>query len=201
MREFARADVDRWIAWPRHRDPLWDGYNAPNLSPRQRDVYYQQHRTAPNSRQYSVDDLGGEYVGRISIRDIDWHAGASVLGISFHPERLDQGLGTDALRTFLRYYFTGLQMKVLFLDVAAFNHRAFRVYQKCGFRRSGERWGEPQTDSAGVFRNPEYQPIRHLFRWDYGLVRPLIIDMVIRREEWERLQREGSTLMPARAAR
>src|SRR5438477_9255863 len=105
LREFVRQDVDRWVNWPRHNDPLFDGYNPPSLSPRQRDLYYQQHHNAPNSRQFSVDDLQYEYVGRISIRDIDWRLGASVLGISFNPARLNQGLGTDALWTFLGYYF------------------------------------------------------------------------------------------------
>lgn len=190
VREFARADVDKWIAWPRHGDPLFDSYNAPSLSERQRDLYYQQHRDAGTSRQFSVDDLEGQYIGRISIRDIDWRVGASVLGISFHPGRLGQGLGSDALTAFLGFYFSELRMSALFLDVAAFNHRAFRVYEKCGFRRCGERWGEPQTDLAGVFRKPEFNGIRSLFRWEFGLVRPLLIDMVVRKDEWERMHRE-----------
>ena len=42
VREFERADVDRWMAWPRHRDPLFEGYNAPLLNVRQRDMYHQQ---------------------------------------------------------------------------------------------------------------------------------------------------------------
>ena len=46
------------------------------------------------------------------------------------------------------------------------------------------------ADLAGVFRKPEFQEIRPLFRWDFGLIRPLVIDMVLRRDEWERLRRE-----------
>lgn len=198
VREFVREDVDRWMAWPRHRDLLFDGYNAPVLSLRQRDVYYQQRIHSADSRQYSVDDLSGEFVGRISIREIDWRIGAAVLGISFHPERLGQGYGTDALWAFLSFYFGELGMKVLFLDVAAFNHRAFRVYEKCGFRKCGQRWGDPQTDSAGIFRKSEYRDLRHLFQWEYGLVRPLLVDMALRREEWLRLRDEWGGRPPGR---
>ena len=97
LREFERPDVDRWLAWPRHRDPFFDSYNPPVLTARQRDLYYRQRVQSTDSRQYSVDDLAGEFVGRISIREIDWQFGASVLGLSFHPERLNQGLGSDAL--------------------------------------------------------------------------------------------------------
>lgn len=196
VREFARPDVDRWMAWPRHRDPLFDGYNAPMLSLRQREIYYQQRVHSPDSKQYSVDDLSGEFIGRISIREIDWRLGASVLGISFHPELLGQGLGTDALWAFLTFYFGPLNMNVLFLDVAAFNHRAYRVYEKCGFRKCGQRWGDAQSDTAGIFRKSEYRDIRHLFQWEYGLVRPLLVDMALRREEWIRLRDELGGLPP-----
>jgi diamine N-acetyltransferase len=192
LREFERADVDHWLAWPRHRDPLFETYNPPMFTERQRELYYQQRLAAHDSRQFSVDDLHGEFVGRISIRDIDWRLGAAVLGISFHPGRLNRGLGTDALWTFLGYYFGPAKMSVLFLDVAAFNHRAYRVYEKCGFRKCGQRWGEPQTDAAGIFRKPEFANIRYLFQWQYGLVRPLLIDMVLRREAWEQVRRQGS---------
>lgn len=187
LREFERADVDRWLAWPRHRDPFFDTYNPPVLTARQRDLYYRQRVQSTDSRQYSVDDLKGEFVGRISIREIDWQFGASVLGLSFHPERLNQGLGSDALCAFLTFYFRTLNMNSLFLDVAAFNERAYRVYEKCGFQRCGERWGEAQTDTPGVFRRREYEGIRHLFHWEYGLIRPLLVDMVLRREDWEAL--------------
>ena len=193
LREFERGDVDRWIAWPRHEDLLFESYNPPALTQRQRDIYYQQRRTSAETRQYSVDDLNGELVGRISLRDIDWRLGAAVLGVSFRPGRLNQGLGTDALRTFLDYYFGPLNMSTLFLDVAAFNTRAYRVYEKCGFRKCGQRWGEPQTDLPGIFRKPEYEGIRHLFMWEYGLMRPLLYDMVLRRAEWQRRRDEQRT--------
>jgi len=192
LREFERADVDRWLAWPRHRDPLFESYNPPLLTQRQRDHYFQQQRDSRDTRQYAVIDPTGEFVGRISIRDIDWRLGVAVLGISFHPGRLGQGFGSDALWIFLSYYFGNLRMHALFLDVAAFNFRAQRVYEKCGFRRCGQRWGEPQTDYAGIFRNAQWETIRHLFQWDNGLMRPLLYDMVIRRDEWERLWEERS---------
>jgi RimJ/RimL family protein N-acetyltransferase len=184
VREMTREDVDRWLEWPRHSDPLWVAYNPPILSRRQRDLYFEQHRCARASRQYSVDTADGEFVGRISIRDIDWRLGAAVLGISFNPGRLNQGLGSDALASFLHFYFNELQMRSMFLDVAAFNHRARRVYEKNGFRAYGDRLGEPQPDHAGVFVWPEAALLRPYFRREGSLVRPIMVDMVLRREEW-----------------
>ncbi|MCC2671432.1 MAG: GCN5-related N-acetyltransferase [Armatimonadetes bacterium] len=198
LREFERADIDRWVAWPRHPDPLFDSYNPPVLTERQRDLYYRQRMESTDTRQFSVDDLHGHFIGRISLREIDWQHGASVLGVSFHPGRLNQGLGSDALWQFLGFYFGRLNMSALFLDVAAFNLRAYRVYEKCGFHRCGQRWGDAQTDVAGVFRRRDYENIRHLFHWEYGLVRPLLIDMVVRRPEWERLHESRESSRPER---
>jgi diamine N-acetyltransferase len=186
LRDFARVDVDRWLEWPRHADPLFHVFNPPVMSSRQRDAYWANHRQSGSHRQYAVDDRGGVLVGKISLREIDWYARSAVLGISFRPDRLGEGLGTDALSALLSYYFGPLGMEALFLDVAAHNERARRCYERCGFRRLGEHWGEPGPDLAGIFRDPAKESLRPLFYRDHGLVRPLLQDMVIRRAEYER---------------
>src|SRR5687768_13284539 len=88
IRPFERSDVDKWIGWPRHRDPLFDTYNPPVLTARQRDLYFQQRRVSPDGRQFAVDDLDRHFVGRISLREMDWRVRAGVLGVSFNPARL-----------------------------------------------------------------------------------------------------------------
>jgi diamine N-acetyltransferase len=184
LRRFERSDVDRWLAWPRHADALFESYNPPSLTPRQRDYYYQSRQAAHDLMQFAVEDRQGELVGRISLREIDWRARCAVLGITFHPSRLGEGLGTDALAAFLRYYFGAMGMNSLYLDVAAFNKRAHRCYEKCGFRTLGHHWGEPQPDYAGVMSSVRYGDIRPLFRAEDGMVRPLLIDMALHRQEF-----------------
>ncbi len=186
LREFTRADVDRWLEWPRHADPLFAVFNPPPMSPRQRDSYWASHRNSASSRQFAVDDREGVLVGKISLREIDWYARSAVLGISFRPDRLGGGLGTDAMKALLGYYFGPLGMEALFLDVAAHNVRARRCYERCGFRHLGEHWGEASPDLAGIFRDPERESVRLLFRREHGLIRPLLYDMVLRRAEYER---------------
>ena len=189
LREFVRADVDRWLEWPRHDDPLFHLFNPPPMSARQRDAYWVNHRQSSSTRQFAVDDLAGVLVGKISLREIDWYARSAVLGISFRSDRLGQGLGTDAMNTLLGYYFGPLGMEALFLDVAAYNERARRCYERCGFRHLGQHWGEASPDQAGIFRDPEKERLKPLFHWEHGLVRPLLYDMVLRRAEFERRAR------------
>jgi diamine N-acetyltransferase len=183
LREFTRADVDQWLAWPRHTDPLFHLFNPPPMSNRQRDVYYASKRNAGSVRQFAVDDPNGHLVGRINLREIDWFARTAVLGISFRPDSLGQGLGTEALQLLLEHFFHRMEMSALFLDVAAHNTRARRCYERCGFRVIGEHWGEPIPDLAGIFRDPRRADLRPFFLRDRGLVRPLLIDMAIHRAD------------------
>src|SRR5712692_9275443 len=105
LRDFVRADVDHWLEWPRHVDPLFHAFNPPAMSPRQRDAYWANHRHSSASRQFAVDDLAGVLVGKISLREIDWYARSAILGISFRPDRLGEGLGSDAMDALLSYFF------------------------------------------------------------------------------------------------
>jgi RimJ/RimL family protein N-acetyltransferase len=63
-----------------------------------------------------------------------------------------RGYGTDAMRVLMRYAFDELNLERLTLRVFAFNTRAIRSYEKCGFvhegrqrqalNRIGQRWDE-----------------------------------------------------------
>lgn len=48
-----------------------------------------------------------------------------------------QGLGTEVTRLVLRYAFERLRLHRVSLRVLAYNHRAIRCYEKCGFVREG----------------------------------------------------------------
>jgi RimJ/RimL family protein N-acetyltransferase len=188
VRKFERNDVDRWLQWPPHSDALFATYNPPRLTPRQRDHYFKLRESDPNLLQFAVEDRHGQLVGRISLREIDWQLRTSVLGLTFHPHRLGEGLGTDGLVALLGHYFGVMTMSAAFLDVAAFNKRALRCYEKCGFRICGHRWGDAQPDYAGVMRLGTPPEIRAAFRQQHGFVRPLLIDMALRRADFLRLR-------------
>lgn len=193
--------MDRWVAWPRHTDPLFENYNPPSLTPRQRDHYYESRAAASDMLQFAVEDQRGEFVGRLSLREIDWGLHCAVLGVTFHPRRLGEGLGTDAMIALLKHYFGAMEMRTLFLDVAAFNRRALRCYQKCGFHETAQHWGDPQPDYAGIRTRREYAAIRSLFRYQDGFIRPLLIDMVLHRDDFLRLHPRGGAPGTGAAAR
>ena len=68
----------------------------------------------------------------------------------------------------------------------AYNARARRCYERCGFRHLGDHWGEAGPDLACIFRDAQRASLRPLFHQEHGLIRPLLHDMVLRRAEYER---------------
>ena len=169
IRSFTRADVDLWIAWPTHRDPLFEAYNPPTMSAGMRDAWFDDLVGRQAQLPFAVDDLQGELIGRIFLRHRNRPEGSATLGIDLRPEFLNRGYGTDSLTTFMRYFFGPLGFDRMYLSVAVFNGRALHLYERLGFRKVNEYWDRLRT-SAKVLSSPRYKPVKHLFRQgDQGL--------------------------------
>jgi RimJ/RimL family protein N-acetyltransferase len=102
-----------------------------------------------------VNHRGMLLVGRISLRDFRGVYSAR-LGMYLHPDYYGQGIGTAALRQFLRI----APVYVILLDVAPDNHRALGCYRNAGFAYM-DMPGEPNvymhayTDIGTQFYHPE----------------------------------------------
>ncbi|MHB8992585.1 MAG: GNAT family N-acetyltransferase, partial [Chloroflexota bacterium] len=134
-----------------------------------------------------IDDAHGNMIGWITLRNVNVEAGTSVLGIALDPTRMGMGYGTDALMAFLDYYFDDMGFREMWLDVAAFNHRAMRSYEKCGFRYVGQHWTEhPNSVFPPVFSDARYREVVQYFRRSLLGVEVLYYDMVIDRAAFRR---------------
>ncbi len=85
------------------------------------------------------DEQGqGAPIGRIGYVDLDRrnrHAEIAIM-IGEH-DYWGRGFGSDALIAYLGYLFHELNLHKVWLRVEAFNQRAQRAYEKCGFQRDG----------------------------------------------------------------
>jgi diamine N-acetyltransferase len=180
IRAFTRRDVDRWLEWPNHDDPLFSSYNPLPMAGSVRDAWYDDLINRQGQDPYAVDDLEGAMIGRIFLRFVNRIEGASVLGIDFDPRHVSKGLGTEALRVFLGYYFGALGFSKLVLSVAAYNARARRSYERCGFVYTSRHWERLKCD-ADVLRDPRYEELLPLFRRGRLGLEALFHTMEIRR--------------------
>ncbi len=189
IRQFSREDVDAWLQWPPQPDPLFASSYPRPMNRYERDAWYYERLNRSDYMMFAVDDKQGQLVGLLTLRNIDRNRTHSVLGITLRPETLSIGLGTDSLWAFLGYYFDVLRFDSMILDVAAYNRRAQRVYEKCGFVYTAEHWGH--FDDYSVFTNEHYNGIRHYFRRHGAWIETLFYDMVLRRHDFYKRRQMG----------
>ncbi len=183
IRPFQRSDVDAWQSWPYHDDPLYAAQEPVLVGARERDLWYLDRANRSDYWMYAVDDEQGRMIGWFSLRRIDPLVGTSVLGITFCPSIVGRGYGTDTLVAFLGYYFTEMGFKRMYLDVAAYNLRARRCYEKSGFRYIGFHWGDHYGPNP--YTEPRYAHLAWAFRRDiFGRVFCLYHDMAVTAAEF-----------------
>lgn len=120
--------------WGFHESPLFFDYNLPTLSDKEMKEWYDFKTIGGSKKYYSIFNEENRLVGYMGIKHIRRIWREATLGIVFDPNYMNQGYGTEGIITYLDYYFNEMKMKVLYLEVAKFNKRAIRCYEKSGFK-------------------------------------------------------------------
>ncbi len=196
LRRFTRRDVDRWLAWPPHPDPLYSSFDPTPMTGSMRDAWYDDLVHRQGQLPFAIETFDRQMIGRLFLRHIRRVEASSVLGIDLDPRFLGRGLGTDALRAFLGHYFASGAFVRMLLSVGAHNERAHRSYQSCGFRGLGSHW-ERFSCRIDVLGDPRYANIRHLFRRGPGGLQALMYDMVAERPASASRERSPSAAVSA----
>jgi RimJ/RimL family protein N-acetyltransferase len=186
IRPWQRHDEDVANEWPPYHDPFESLWNLPRQWTTD-DYWFIGFESNSTRRTWAVEDHPGRLVGRISLREVVERKGRARLGITFGAPFVGKGLGTEALRIFLDYYFTDLGFQVMVLDVAALNLRAVRCYERLGFRYLGSDWRSVgMFFDARILDDPRYAPMRRFFRPNHrgsGL-EVEFLEMELLKEEW-----------------
>ena len=97
----------------------------------------------------SIGEPAGRYVGGIRLHHISWQDHKARLAIGIFDRRFwSHGYGAEAVRLLLAYGFDGLGLHRIDLRVLAYNRRAIRCYEKCGFIREGVERESAFVDGA-----------------------------------------------------
>src|SRR2546430_7932888 len=115
IRPWRREDDDLADKWPPYNDPLDPLWNIPRRLTAGADSWYNGFDNGFARRTWAVEDTFGHLIGRISLREIDERKGQARLGITFGAPYVGRGLGTEALATFLDYYFQVMGFGVMVL--------------------------------------------------------------------------------------
>ncbi len=187
IRPFTRDDVDEWQDWPDYDEPLIASTSPRRMTRDQRDRWFDDLLYRQRQRPFAIDDEKGRMIGRLFLRHVRPSEGSAVLGIDLHPAKLGDRYGTEALDTFLGYFFGEMGFERMLLSVAAFNERARRSYVSLGFRTIGSHW-DAYAGPDGA-RDRRFAGIRDFFRRSSLGMETLFYDMVLEKGRWEALER------------
>lgn len=81
-----------------------------------------------------IIEVAGRLIGEIKLHSISAQDRRASMAIAIYdPQQLGKGLGSAAIRLLLHHAFTELNFHRIGIRVLAYNERAIRAYQKCGF--------------------------------------------------------------------
>jgi RimJ/RimL family protein N-acetyltransferase len=128
LRAAEAAVLDAWRYEPPY--DFYDGEDEPVQNP---------------ERFFVVRDDTGELVG---FYYFDERKDAVEIGLGLRPDLTGRGLGLQFFRDGVAFARRTFRQERVVLNVAAFNERAIKVYERAGFHETGrhmrrfERWGE-----------------------------------------------------------
>lgn len=96
--------------------------------------YIGRAQADPNTVHFAIVDEADEYLGTISLKDIDREKKQAEYAISTRKKAHGSGAALEATRLILAYAFDELGLERVYLNVLAENGRANTFYRKAGFR-------------------------------------------------------------------
>ena len=125
------------------------------------------------SVHYAVADETDEYIGTISLKNIDLTAKKAEYAICLRKKAHGRGIALAATRELLEIAFRQFGLARVYLNVLSDNEKAIHLYEKCGFHCEGE------------FRNHLFlQGKYHNLKW-YGILKEEYIKLFSEAEEKE----------------
>ena len=90
---------------------------------------------------WAITEDGKEYLGTISLKDIDLENRNAEYAICLRKCAMGKGIAYEATQYVLEYAFTELDLHRIYLNVLSDNEKAIHLYERCGFQFEGE-WKE-----------------------------------------------------------
>lgn len=156
IRKLEIEDVFNMSKWESYKNPLFFDYNFPELNREDMERWFKVKTGKRDKECYGILNHHNNTMGYLTIKDIKRFRKHATLGIVFSARYVNMNYGTEAIKLFLDYYFNKLNMKVMYLNVAKFNKRAIRCYEKCGFVKVDEYVEKFDNQNIDIQNNDIY---------------------------------------------
>jgi [ribosomal protein S18]-alanine N-acetyltransferase len=130
FRAMTQADAEAVAGW--HYEPPYDFYDF-EADPEDLEEILDPERRAGD---YHSVDRDGELVGFFSFKP---HDDAVEIGLGLRPDLTGRGIGLEFVEAGLDFARKTFRPRTLWLDVAKWNERAKKIYERAGFE-PGHVW-------------------------------------------------------------
>ena len=137
LRKLEEKDIDGMLEWM--HDPSinrWFRFDPGEITEESTLQFIRNSFTEKN-RHYAVVNEIDEYLGTVSLEDIDHDNSHALFAISLRSCAIGTGAASAAAKELLRIAFEELGIERVYLNVLSDNKRARRFYEKAGFRHEG----------------------------------------------------------------
>lgn len=185
-------DVYQMKNWGIHENTLLFDYNLPSLTHKEIEEWYRYKTSSIRRKYYSIFNDKNKLIGYLGIKNIRRILREATLGIVLDPNYVNMGYGTEGISTFLDYYFNKMNMRIMYLEVAKFNKRAIKCYEKSGFSVI-DVYLDEFFDQSLSLKDPYYLNEKSSFVIDDGKIYNYIYKMKIDKKTYFKEREEIGT--------
>lgn len=137
LRKLLEKDVEFMMEWMHSEESKSIFQNDFSSTTREDALHFINNSYNEKSQNFAVVDEDDEYLGTISLKNIDLKNNNAEYAISMRKKARGTGVSHDATRLILEYAFKKLKLHKVYLCVLETNERAKRFYEKVGFQCEG----------------------------------------------------------------
>ena len=139
LRNLEEKDIEFIYEWM--KDPtvnLYFRFDPDQVTLQSVAEFVKNSRDQTGTINLAIADDDDEYLGTVSLKNIDRINGHAEYAISLRSKASGKGVGTFATKAILDKAFYEIGLNRVYLNVLSDNIRAVRLYEKIGFKREGE---------------------------------------------------------------
>ena len=137
LRKLEEKDIPGMLEWMHDPDAYrWFRFNAEEMTP-ERVRNFIANSFTETARHYAITDETDEYLGTISIEDIDRENSRAMIAYSLRSCARGKGIIYTAIEKVFGIVFDELKLERFYVNVLADNIRSKRSLQKAGFVYEG----------------------------------------------------------------
>lgn len=142
LRRLEEKDIEGMLEWM-YDTEIQKSFRFSVEKKRKEDVlnFIREAETEPiegKSIHLAIVDESDEYLGTVSLKNIDLESLNAEFAISLRRNAQGKGVGSEATKELLYLAFNKFGLERIYLNVLSENKKAIHLYEKCGFVYEGE---------------------------------------------------------------